>query len=242
MKKKRTIQRRDALRQIGGLGLAGITGLTTCTSAKSSTDANTSAIDGGTAAADCVLVPQSTAGPFYFDANQIRSDITEGRPGVPLGLELTVVDAAGCEPIADAVVDVWHTDAAGIYSGYAGQGDNGDVDAGRDDFMRGIQVTSTAGKVLFETVYPGWYPSRTIHIHFTVRPDENTEATSQLYFPDGVSDAVMALSPYSDRPGRSSNNGNDGVLRASHLEALLMSVTEVDGGYFASHTIGIAVA
>ena len=58
------------------------------------------------------------AGPFYFDPRQMRRDITEGRLGVPLRLHLTVVDADRCEPIKGALVDVWHADAKGLYSGF----------------------------------------------------------------------------------------------------------------------------
>lgn len=66
----------------------------------------------------CTLTPEQTEGPFYFETGLIRQDITEGRPGQVLHLKLKVVDAAGCTPIRDAVVDIWHCDAAGEYSGY----------------------------------------------------------------------------------------------------------------------------
>jgi hypothetical protein len=65
----------------------------------------------------------TTEGPYYFDAHQVRSDITEGLPGVPLELRITVLDLGG-QPVSGLRVDVWHCDAQGRYSGYARQGDD----------------------------------------------------------------------------------------------------------------------
>jgi protocatechuate 3,4-dioxygenase beta subunit len=67
-----------------------------------------------------VLSPEQTQGPYYLSGEKLRRNITEGRPGTPLWLRTTVVDAATCRPIKGAVVDVWHADAAGIYSGFDG--------------------------------------------------------------------------------------------------------------------------
>src|SRR5574341_1943584 len=64
------------------------------------------------AAPGCVLSPQMTEGPFYLNLGRVRSNITEGRPGLPLLLAFTVVNVnANCAPIANAAVDIWHTDA-----------------------------------------------------------------------------------------------------------------------------------
>lgn len=40
----------------------------------------------------------------------------EGRPGIGLRLLVTVLDTSTCSPLANAVVDLWHCDAQGIYS------------------------------------------------------------------------------------------------------------------------------
>ena len=73
---------------------------------------------------DCDITPRMTEGPYYFDYGQVRRDITEGRPGTPLLVAIQLVEAGSCAPIPDAVVDIWHPDAVGQYSGYRGQGDN----------------------------------------------------------------------------------------------------------------------
>ena len=187
----------------------------------------------------CSLVPQQTAGPFYFDSKQIRRDIAEGRPGVPLKLALQVVDADSCAPVPGTAVDVWHADAGGIYSGYTRQGDVGDVDASDEDFMRGIQVSDEQGRVEFTTVYPGWYPGRTAHIHFNILFDERTAVTSQLYFPDSISVAVYEEQPYSERGASRTTNENDALLGSGDLDALQMTVLAEGEGYGAAHVLGI---
>ncbi|HYX89730.1 MAG TPA: hypothetical protein VE753_10205 [Gaiellaceae bacterium] len=78
----------------------------------------------------------------------LLSNITAGRPGTPLALRLFVVDASTCKPIAGAVVDIWHADALGVYSGF-GPG------SGNRTFMRGAQRTDANGLARFRTVYPG---------------------------------------------------------------------------------------
>ena len=105
-----------------------------------------------------------------------------GKAGTPLVVALRVVEAGSCAPIGGALVDIWHTHAAGsvfgvpgVERGWGGH-DGGDVPArdtgdGRD------------GLVEFETVYPGWYSARTAYIHFRVYMEEGGFVSSQLYFP-----------------------------------------------------------
>ena len=108
----------------------------------------------------CAIIPEVTEGPYYFDPAMERVDITEGRPGIPMRVRLQVVDAS-CLPMPGARVDIWHCDATGIYSGYAGQGDDGSVDTTGETFMRGTQFADANGIVEFESVYPSWYRGRT---------------------------------------------------------------------------------
>src|SRR6266705_3581342 len=74
----------------------------------------------------CFLTPQSIEGPYYLDPRLVRAQIAEARTGVPLRVDLRVIDGATCKPSAGARVDIWHADAQGIYSGYEGQGDKQD--------------------------------------------------------------------------------------------------------------------
>ena len=112
----------------------------------------------------CVVRPALTEGPYFVDArlerSDIRSDPADGsvRPGAPLRLALRVsrLSAGACAPLPGAMVDVWHCDAAGVYSDAT---DPGGSTVGRK-FLRGYQTTGADGLVGFTTIYPGAYPGR----------------------------------------------------------------------------------
>ena len=135
-------------------------------------------------------------------------------------------------------MDIWHTDAEGQYSGFGGQGDDG-TDTSGETFLRGTQITDANGLVEFETVYPGWYPGRTAHIHFKAYTDEGSLVSSQMYFPDDISDAVYAAEPYSVRGVRRTTNDNDGLTRNPASRALLGNVMESGDGYVVSMVVGV---
>ena len=179
----------------------------------------------------CVLTPEQTEGPYYIASEKVRRNITEGKPGTPLALHTTVVDASTCKPIASAAVDVWHADAVGVYSGFG-------AGSGNRTFMRGIQRTTANGLALFDTVYPGWYQGRTVHIHVKVHIGGNVVHTGQLYFPDTLTDKVFAKSPYSSRPNRDTRNANDSVYVNGGSKSLL-AVKAVANGYSASIVMGV---
>lgn len=184
----------------------------------------------------CTLYPRQTEGPFYLDRRQLRRDITEGRKGVPLGLVLQVVHAPSCRALSDVVIDVWHCDAAGVYSGYPGQ--LGGVDTRAETFLRGSQITDAGGRVRFDTVYPGWYPGRTTHVHFKVHVSEKLEATSQIYFPEDVTAGVYATPAYAAHGQKDTSNAADGVARARLPP--LAALTREGAGYVATLTIAVA--
>ena len=152
----------------------------------------------------CTLAVEQTEGPYYFDADAIRRDIREDREGTRLRLAARLRDAGSCEPLENAVVDVWHCDALGVYSGFEeGQGER---------WLRGTQVTNADGIVEFLTVYPGWYPGRTPHSHAKVHVDNRSVLTTQFYFDEEVTERVYARSPYSSRSGRDTFNDGDGIF------------------------------
>ena len=225
--------RRRAIKNVGVVGAALLAGCNqdSPTSADAPTTTTTAASSTGTAIS-CVLTPSLTEGPFYFDAGLVRRDITEARPGVPLELALTVVDASSCEPIRDAVADIWHCDAGGAYSGYSSEGTSG------QRFLRGVQATDADGVATFDTLYPGWYQGRTVHIHMKVHLDERSVLTSQLFFPESVSDEVYALSPYNTRGSRTTTNASDGIFDSGAM----LEVSRLSGGYRASLVIGVSSA
>jgi protocatechuate 3,4-dioxygenase beta subunit len=227
------LDRRQALAAFGTVSLAGL--LAACGDGDGDGDARpVETSGGGTAtvapttaspdalaarfddAATCVATAELTEGPFYFDVDSIRSDITEDRAGTPLRLALRVRDAASCEPISNAVVDVWHCDATGLYSGFESASTGGGSGAGgrTDDatYVRGAQVTNADGIVEFRTIYPGWYHGRTVHIHAKVHLDRRSVLTTQLFFDDDFSARVYRAEPYASAAERDTFNDDDQIF------------------------------
>jgi protocatechuate 3,4-dioxygenase beta subunit len=239
------LSRRDALTALGTVSLGALLAacsrdgspatVTTAAGTTATVQPSTSGSSGDLfdGAATCTLTLEQTEGPFYFDVDSIRSDIREDREGTPLALALRAEDTEGCVPIPDAVVEIWHCDAAGAYSGF----ESGTMGAGRTDdetYLRGAQVTDAEGVVRFTSIYPGWYPGRTAHIHVKVHVTGASTLTSQLYFDDTVSDDVYAAAPYPS--GRDTTNATDGIFDASTV----LTLRTQDEGYLGVMTIGVA--
>lgn len=186
------------------------------------------------------LTAQTTEGPFYFDAGKHRQDITEGQRGVPLDVRFTVVDAHG-RPLAGKRVDLWHCNAAGVYSGYAGQLDDHDqpVSTKGQTFLRGSQQVGADGVAVFRTIYPGWYEGRATHLHMKVIDGNRAMLTTQCFLPDALSEYLYTQLPaYRRRHVRETLNSNDGIaLRAG--DTVLGAVREAKDRYIATLTLVI---
>lgn len=186
----------------------------------------------------CRLTPQATQGPYWFDPRLDRADITEGKAGAPARVALTVVDG-GCRPIQGARVDIWHCDAAGLYSGYEGQGDDHRAGAKGATFLRGAQLTDAAGRAVFRSIWPGWYEGRTPHIHVKVFLDARTVLTCQLFVPDALSEYLYDHVPAYRRPrARDTFNRQDGIALQGG-EAMVAAVKEGKDGYEIALTVGV---
>jgi protocatechuate 3,4-dioxygenase beta subunit len=224
----RRLTRRRSLVELGGL----VGGVLAAAGWKVRTSEGAGPAGVASGAVSCVLTPEQTEGPYYIAREKVRRTITEGRSGTPLTLRAKVVDASTCKPIKGASVDVWHCDAGGTYSGFGGG-------AGNRTFLRGIQRTDARGLAIFKTIYPGWYPGRTVHIHVKVHLGGNVIHTGQLYFPDRVTNAVYRKKPYSNRPSRDTRNASDSVFRNGGKRSLV-TVRKVRGGYVAAITMGVS--
>lgn len=190
----------------------------------------------------CILTPQAEEGPFYSDPKLVRSDIAEGRRGVPLTLRLRVIEAGPCTAIKGARVDIWHCDAKGLYSAFPGQSDAHNVDATGKTFLRGTQIADETGWVTFNTIYPGWYDGRTTHIHFKVFLADRTVLTGQTFLPDALNEFIYTNVPdYGDRARqRMVINANDHVIERSDPEhRAFCAVKEERDRYIATLTLGV---
>lgn len=154
------------------------------------------------AAQPCTMLKDSVEGPFYFCTNPGAADIARGLPGAPLAIALRAIDAATCKPIPDAVIDVWHCDAGGLYSGHNLAVDEAIKDASHtppvngDRYCRGALRTDADGIAEFRSIYPGYYVERAIHIHFKLHIGNRAFLTNQALLPEADNTAMMAMAPY----------------------------------------------
>ncbi|TCO50096.1 protocatechuate 3,4-dioxygenase beta subunit [Kribbella antiqua] len=258
-----TLQRRRFLGLFAGVGLAAVAGCatdetttgTTSTTTTSSTP-TTSATRGST---DVDQIPQETGGPYPGDGSNgpnvltesgiVRSDITKSfgsasgvATGVPLTVELTILDAAKDTPLAGAAVYLWHCDAEGRYSLYSDGVTN-------ENYLRGVQAADSSGKVRFTTIFPAAYMGRWPHIHFEVYSSlsEATAAgkisrTSQLALPKDVCDTVYATDGYdgSAQNMQQTSLENDNVFGDDDGVHQLATVSgDVKSGYAATLDVGV---
>ncbi len=183
-----------------------------------------------------------------------------------------------CQPISDAIVDLWHCDALGIYSHYIQasqnvpnpQNDNQTFLRGLNQILysvvfglyiflifEGLRMTNNDGIAIFDTIYPGWYLGRTIHMHVKVHlggiynnatslySGGTTVHTGQLYFNDTLSDLVAQQSPYSSHTVTRLLNSQDGIYAGGGSYTLMNiqytnSVLGFSSGLITTVTLGIS--
>lgn len=188
----------------------------------------------------CRIWPEQTEGPYHRDASPERRNIVEDRVGLPLRLGLRLVDAGTGNGLSGATVEVWQADHEGRYSGFLpfharpGQVVTSasvprEIVAPAETFLRGRQRADAGGRCAFDTIYPGWYSSRTVHIHLAVTHGDR-HAVTQLYFPDELTDQVFARPPYAGRPARDTTNATDSIFVDGGERTMLHLVGDVGGG------------
>ena len=164
--------------------------------------------------------PGVTEGPYWVEEMLNRSDLRIDpatgivQPGFPLSLSIRTLQIVKNRTVAlpNAVVDLWHANAFGVYS------DEAVEDTLGEKFLRGLQVSNARGQVNFTTVYPGWYSGRTPHIHLRLRlADATTGAVTynfvtQMFFNEQVTNHVYStVSPYKARNSRDTKNATDSI-------------------------------
>lgn len=270
MKASKSISRREALKYgfitLGGLSAGSLFGC-------AQNDFSVSGSASGGSATDsngnvCSVIPSETEGPYPAhddDAknvlrfsgivrNDIRSSLTSGAGsgytgtatavGVPLQLTLNLQNvSSSCDPLAGYAIYIWHCTVDGLYSMYSSS-------VTRETFLRGVQVTDSAGQVTFQTIFPGCYDGRMTHIHFEIYPslaqavDNNyVIKTSQLTFPMSAMNAVYNnVSSYSTSKTNLSriSYATDNVFSDGYANQIATIVSgDYSNGYIAKMNVGI---
>jgi protocatechuate 3,4-dioxygenase beta subunit len=155
----------------------------------------------------CTLTLSRTEGPFWRAGSPKRTTLVEpGLVGVRV-LMIGYVYDTSCKPIPNAWVDFWQTDYSGAYdnTGYR---------------LRGHTYTDQTGRYQMETLVPGEYPGRTIHIHVKVQAPGGPILTTQTFFPDVA------------------HNSSDGIFHPS----LVVHLEDTPQGKTASYNFVVATA
>jgi protocatechuate 3,4-dioxygenase beta subunit len=210
--------------------------------------------------AEVSATPDETAGPYPGDGSNGPNVLTESgivrrdiRPsfgsasgvaeGVPLTVDLTVVDAAGgSTPLAGAAVYAWHCTRDGEYSLYS-------QIIADENYLRGVQETDADGALSFTSIFPGCYSGRRWpHTHFEVYATladatggGSPIATSQLGLPEDACATVYATDGYSQSAQNLARTSleTDRVFSDGYAQQLATTTGSVAAGYVAELSVGV---
>ncbi|OAA41364.1 Intradiol ring-cleavage dioxygenase, core [Metarhizium rileyi] len=166
--------------------------------------------------ASCILVPETIVGPYYVEGESFRKDVTDKEPGVASHLDFQFIDINTCKAVPNLIIDLWHANATGVYSGVTAELQGGL----KTNFGRGIQQTDKDGVVQFDTIFPGHYVGRTNHFHVmstdnaTILPNGTFEGGTashigQVYFDQSLIEEVEKNAPYVENKQPITDNRQD---------------------------------
>lgn len=189
----------------------------------------------------CEATPKEIAGPFpnKRPKDYITENIVGDRKGIPLLINFKVQNVNdNCSPLESMLVDIWQCDSQGNYSEYRHQLDGNFTGS---NFLRGRQTTDSNGNVSFVSIYPGWYPGRSPHLHVEVlTKKEKSVLITQIAFPEDISKKVYESSLYNgvhDTPNRSDYEFRDS-LKHNLTDSLSGNVSD---GYVLNKIIKVKV-
>ena len=194
----------------------------------------------GTATGSCTTTATETAGPFptKTPGSLVMNDITSDRSGTKLTVKITIQNKNNsCAALANAIVDIWHCDAAGSYSEYGGTGMQS-TNYTSVHFLRGRQTTDANGLVTFTSIYPGWYSGRAPHIHAHIYSSSGVSLlVTQIAFDQTINNTVYAQGVYKSHGLQDTSNASDNVFSDGIGTELGVFTGSIAEGYELTNTI-----
>jgi protocatechuate 3,4-dioxygenase beta subunit len=214
---------------------------TTSVDAATTTTTSTTGSTNGSSSSDCTVNPSETEGPFptHTPADYVIKDIKSGKTGVAMTANITIKNKNnGCANLAGAIVDIWHCDADGNYSEYGGSGMQA-INYTSVHFLRGRQTSDANGLVSFDTIFPGWYSSRAVHIHVHVyNASGKSLLVTQIAFPATVCDTVFTTATSFYKKGKAdTTNERDNVFSDGYTTQLAGISGDITKGMVLTHNI-----
>jgi protocatechuate 3,4-dioxygenase beta subunit len=133
----------------------------------------------------CQPTADATRGPLHRRGAPWRTRLCPvDEPGQPLSISGAVTASGDCRPIEGATLDVWQTNARGLYSNLFGL-ENPSRSGSFN--LRGRMKSDGQGHYRFHSVVPGRYPlfwplTRPRHVHVMVTHPQYESLTTQIYF------------------------------------------------------------
>ncbi|KAJ7075716.1 Intradiol ring-cleavage dioxygenase [Mycena belliarum] len=152
----------------------------------------------------CALSPEATLEDYTANP-PIRTDITEGQPGVAFTLDIGVMNTSTCKPLPNAMVELWGPNAVGAYG---------------TTFLRGATKTASNGIAEFQTIFPGFTSEGANHLNILVHPTASESSgvahVGQLFFTDPWTDVVSQYTDYNKNTNHRMKNSADPVFAAAN--------------------------
>ncbi|KAF2678891.1 aromatic compound dioxygenase [Lentithecium fluviatile CBS 122367] len=207
--------------------------------------------------AACTLDPEATEGPYWVTGELIRKDLLNTEKGAITHLDINVIDTSGCKPVTDAYVELWGSNATGVYTGVQARGNgDGSNTSLKSNALRGLQPTGSNGTATFITVIPGHYVGRTNHLHTIIHhgakllPNNTIQGgtishVGQFYIEQNFMGQVEKTSPYNTNTQKVTTNaadplfnmgkqgGDDPVMKISLIG------TKIEDGLYATIDVGV---
>ncbi|MCF2501301.1 MULTISPECIES: dioxygenase family protein [Dyadobacter] len=192
--------------------------------------------------ANCAVTNSETPGPFPIRRpnDLIINNIVSDRAGIPLQINITIRNVnTNCEILPGVLVDIWQCDKDGYYSEYGGNGSQS-VNLTDVHFLRGRQISDSAGLASWTSIFPGWYPGRAPHIHVHIySPSGPSLLITQIAFPKEICDTVYRQGVYASHGLQDTSNERDMVFSDGIANEMGQISGSVANGFVLNHTINV---